>query len=645
MNHMPLLALRAASSLAQTSHDRPRIRANRQEVDDRFPVLGFTVDTRGLPWYEVILASSPSHFDPARAHERDASFYSSRADSGLISAESTLYTVPSAVLKRFASGRSIYYTLVAYADRELGGAQPSHTLAELAHDAPRVQLAAGFSGRTLAAVLGVPAHLLQRVPPSLAEEAAASNAEDDRGEGEDGYGRASEAEGNAEGEWDADSYAAGQDFEPPYGMEAGSERDDARHGSSYDAIEEEPAEGTEGSVAQAWEADEDYDDGFGGRAEATSAGEPPYDHDELSGASESSWPQGSPTPSMLEDHEQPGDDSYGPAEGASYQEYSDGYGDPASSAAFDAAEAFDAAPPATPLDVPAQRRLLEGVLAVAGPPEGYATALADAEFNGQFGEHPARGRYHLGLAFGIGLASQDRGDLGALLRLMQQRDPSMFKQVFGPHSGELIDVTNRAGPGAAQSPDGRGARVQPVGGEDLWSPKWLARFKESARPDLFGAGKPQLFNGAQNEHVVALYLHPMLPLARLLGLDTQRALGVLFDRALQIGVQRATDWVLSAISPIQTLAQRQKVLAALGHDSLVDFQRSQGGMLADGEWGPVTHAALLRGLRALGNASPLPMPQTTAEALAALQRRAAGEPWQARLTRVLGALGDERYAF
>ncbi|MCR5882310.1 hypothetical protein LRS03_05320 [Rhizobacter sp. J219] len=650
MNHMPLLALRAASSLAHTSndtHDRPRIRANRQEVDDRFPVLGFTVDTRGLPWYEVILASSPAHFDPARAHERDASFYSSRADSGLISAESTLYTVPSAVLKRFASGRSIYYTLVAYADRQLGGAQPSHTLAELAHDAPRVQLAAGFSGRTLAAVLGVPAHLLQRVPPSLAEEAAASNAEDDRGEGEDGYGRASEAEG--EGDWDVDSYAADEYGEPPYGVESGAD--------SHDATEDEPTEGNEGAAAQAWSADEDYDDGFGGHAGAVAAGEPPYDYDELSGASDSSWPQGSPTPSMLEDHEQPGDDSHGPAEGAAYEDYSDGYGDSATpqafddgqafdgGQAFDASEAYDAAPPAAPLDVPAQRRLLEGVLAVAGPPEGYATTLADAEFNGQFGEHPARGRYHLGLAFGIGLASQDRGDLGALLRLMQQRDPSMFKQVFGPHSGELIDTTNRTGPGAAQSPDGRGARVQPVGGEDLWSPKWLARFKESARPDLFGAGKPQLFNGAQNEHVVALYLHPMLPLARLLGLDTQRALGVLFDRALQIGVQRATDWVLSAISPIQTLAQRQKVLAALGHDSLVDFQRSQPGMLADGEWGPVTHAAVLRALRALGSASPLPMPQTTAEAVAALQRRAAGEPWQARLTRVLGALGDERYAF
>ena len=642
MNHMPMLALRNVSSLADT-HDRPRIRANRQEVDDRFPVLGFTVDTRGLPWYEVIVASSPAHFDPARAHERDPSFYSSRADSGLISAESTLYTLPSAALKRFAAGRTIYYTLVAYADRQLGGAQPSHTLAELMHDAPRVQLASGFSGRTLASVLGVPAHLLQRVPPSPYEELAANQAEDDRGEGEDGYGRASEADDD---EW-SEGASFAQEHEPPYSLESGSgeEGDGFAGGYSdgysdgYESSQEEPAEGTDGSVSQtsAWGGgDEGYDDGFGA-ASGSAEAEAPYDYDELSSATDSAYPQGSSTPAMLEDEEQPGDEHSPQTDSAGYSDYSDGYGEAASSYAFDAAAT-------APFDVPAQRRLLEAVLAVAGPPEGYATTLADAEFKGQFGEHPARDRYHLGLSFGIALANQDRGDLGALLRLMQQRDAAMFKQVFGPQSAELIALTNRAGPGAAQSPDGRGARVQPLAGEDIWSPTWLARFKESARPDLFGAGKPQLFNGAQNEHVVALYLLPMLPLARLLGLDSQRALGVLFDRALQIGVQRAIDWVLAAISPIQTLAHRQQALAAIGYDGLVDFQRSQPGLLADGVWGPITHAALLRALRGLGSAAPLPLPQGTADALAALQRRAAGEPWQARLARVHGALSDERYA-
>ena len=109
-------------------------------------------------------------------------------------------------------------------------------------------------------------------------------------------------------------------------------------------------------------------------------------------------------------------------------------------------------------------------------------------------------------------------------------------------------------------------------------------------------------------------------------------------------MQRAIDWVLAAISPIQTLAHRQQALAAIGYDGLVDFQRSQPGLLADGVWGPITHAALLRALRGLGSAAPLPLPQGTADALAALQRRAAGEPWQARLARVHGALSDERYA-
>jgi len=631
MNHMPMLALRAQSYQAETT-DRPRIRANRQEVDDRFPVLGFTVDTRGLPWYEVILASQPAHFDPARAHERDTTFYSSRSDSGLISAETTVYTVPSAVLKRFAPGRSIYYTLVAYADRQLSGAAPSHTLAELLHDAPRVQLAAGFSGRTLAAVLGVPSHLLQRVQPSLSETSAAQDAEDDRGEGEDGYGRASEAYAAAN-PWDEDPTLAYQ-AESPYGD---AQEDGAAYGYSQSGSDsqEEPAEGTDGAVVHgaAWGGDDvDYDDGFGGsepRSLSASAAEPPYDYDELSAAAESSYPSGASAPATLQDDEDVSDDG-----NATSSAYADGYEDFASGYAADA----------VPLDVPAQRRLIEAVLSVAGPPDGYATTLADAEFNGQLGEHPARGCYHLGLAFGIGLACQDRGDLGALLRLMQQRDAAMFQQVFGPQAGALLEVTNRSGPGAAESADGRGPRVQPVGGEDLWSPGWLARFKESARADLFGAGKPQLFNGAQNELVVAQFLTPMVPLARLLGLNTQRGLGVLFDRALQMGAKRAVDWVLAAISPVQTLAQRQQALSALGHANLQAFQRSQPGLLVDGVWGPMTHAALLGALRALGPASPLPMPQGSADALAALQRRAAAEPWQARTARVLAALDDTRYA-
>ena len=629
MNHMPMLALRA-SPLQSEVGDRPRIRANRQEVDDRFPVLGFTVDTRGLPWYEVILASQPSQFDPAHAHERDASFYSSRSDSGLISAETTVYTVPAAVLKRFAATRSIYYTLVAYADQQLGGAAPSHTLAELLHDAPCVQLAAGFSGRTLASVLGVPSHLLQLVPSRPSEAASARDVEDDRGEGEDGYGRASEARA-ASAPWDEDPTLA-QPAEAPY--DDGRDSIDDSYGAAGDGAEDEPAEGTDSEVSRtaSWSSD-DYDDGFGAPATESSYGE-----DDFSVASESSYPSGSTVPSMLEDQEHEDDPNVGDGDAqASSMAYADGYEDQSQSLAY-------ADAPGAPLDVPAQRRVVEAVLSVAGPPDGYATTLADAEFNGQFGEHPARGRHHLGLSFGVGLFNQDRGDLGALLRLMQQRDGAMFQQVFGPQAAALLEVTGRSGAGAAESPDGRGSRVQPVGGEDLWSPAWLSRFRAAARADLFGAGKPQLFNGAQNEQLVVLHLQPMLPLARCLGLNTQRGLGVLFDRALQMGARRAADWVLATVSPIQTLAQRQQALAAVHHTSVQGFQRDHPGLPTDGEWGAATHAALLSALRALGSASPLPLPHGAADVLSALQRRASGEPWQTRLQRVQAALDDTAYA-
>ena len=40
----------------------PSIVAKRRLLDDKFPYLAFAVDTRGLPFYEVLLATDPQVF-------------------------------------------------------------------------------------------------------------------------------------------------------------------------------------------------------------------------------------------------------------------------------------------------------------------------------------------------------------------------------------------------------------------------------------------------------------------------------------------------------------------------------------------------------------------------------------------------------
>src|SRR5438067_1424001 len=80
----------------------PRIIPNRRQIDNRFPVLGFTVYTGSLSYFEVLLSTDRSLFDPANAGRRSASnFYASRQDSGLIhiTGGNAIYLVPPAVLR------------------------------------------------------------------------------------------------------------------------------------------------------------------------------------------------------------------------------------------------------------------------------------------------------------------------------------------------------------------------------------------------------------------------------------------------------------------------------------------------------------------------------------------------------------------
>ena len=148
----------------------PRIMASRRQIDNRFPTLGFNVDTGGHAFYEVLLATDSQLFDPAKAGMRTpANFYSSRQSGGLMSAAESVhpYFVPSAVLHGFGQAvprpNSIFYTVIAYDDKD--GANPSFAQppASLSTTTPHEWHLRDFTGATLATVLAVSVDKLQRV--------------------------------------------------------------------------------------------------------------------------------------------------------------------------------------------------------------------------------------------------------------------------------------------------------------------------------------------------------------------------------------------------------------------------------------------------------------------------------------------------
>jgi len=108
------------------------------------------------------------------------------------------------------------------------------------------------------------------------------------------------------------------------------------------------------------------------------------------------------------------------------------------------------------------------------------------------------------------------------------------------------------------------------------------------------------------------------------GLVTERSLAVLTDRAAELGVGPAQQWVINAVGPFQTALQRHQALAALGFESIRAFQNAHPGTDTNGQWGPMTHAAAVAELRSRGN-SPVPLPSVD-QMLDTLVRRSARTP-------------------
>ena len=222
-----------------------------------------------------------------------------------------------------------------------------------------------------------------------------------------------------------------------------------------------------------------------------------------------------------------------------------------------------------------------------------------------------------------------------MLEMMRDRDGEEFNRIFGEHADELIRVTTASGPPSRNTTSGRSNRVQPVGGHDLWEEPWLSRFRE--------AGEHAPFQAAQNELANSIFIEPMLQYCQWCGLDTERAVCAVVDRAIHMGKGGARSWILEAISPIQSTQDRQNAIRSViqAHNQanntnlqsgVSEFQSLVPELTQDGKWGSFTHSALLYKLRQLSN-PPLTIPDT-ATMLQSMETHASGRRFQRRIREI-----------
>ncbi len=260
----------------------------------------------------------------------------------------------------------------------------------------------------------------------------------------------------------------------------------------------------------------------------------------------------------------------------------------------------------------------------------FGAVNRDGEFEGRFdrpgARHPASGHFHIGLSYGIVQFTQDSGTLGKLLEEMRRREPSTFADVFGPMSDALVDLTTRKGATSQRTPP-RGVRVHPLDGADLWEDQWVSRFRDAAEHEPFQSA--QLLMAAR------LYLDPMVQFASWLGLNTDRALGMVFDRSVQMGRGGSRRWIMEQVGPVTDTGTLRLVLTGYGFSGLRQFQRQIDGLEADGAFGPLSHAALCHFEKQRDDSDPFVMHVPDRETmLDMLVEGAADRRWHRRVERL-----------
>lgn len=95
------------------------IRANRESIDDRFSVLGFTVRSE-LPLYEIAVATEPELLRPDQRARRTArNFFTSRLQRVMASQRGeAVYLVPPDAVARFIGQQRVYFGLATYRESD-----------------------------------------------------------------------------------------------------------------------------------------------------------------------------------------------------------------------------------------------------------------------------------------------------------------------------------------------------------------------------------------------------------------------------------------------------------------------------------------------------------------------------------------------
>ena len=205
-----------------------QIRPTRMQLNDRFPMLGFTIRTSGdVSKYEIAIASDPTLFAPRAKPQRNRNnFYSSRAH-GLLPAgrDESVFVLPPEVLVRFIGQPKLYFAVAGY-----NGAGPAKAeIGQLPSAAsPYIDLT-GLSGRSLRRV---------RILPS-------------RQRMEAGYGT-----GGAELEWAGDAALPG--LQPVAADKPNGKAVSGNPAPSHSAMPANPPAAAAKAAALA-----DYTDGFG----------------------------------------------------------------------------------------------------------------------------------------------------------------------------------------------------------------------------------------------------------------------------------------------------------------------------------------------------------------------------------------------
>ena len=257
-----------------------------------------------------------------------------------------------------------------------------------------------------------------------------------------------------------------------------------------------------------------------------------------------------------------------------------------------------------PADGAAEEELLVEVILAEGVVGRYEALSLDGGFRGRFGPaDPYYQRAHDGLRLGPHQATQDTGELGELLALMRDADPAGFAQIFGPEAPALLEITTAEGPSSLEMPDGRGPRVQPVAGSDLWEEPWVERFRAAARHLPFQV--------AMRAQILARRLDPMRPAIEASGLGSARGTALVLAAAILRGPEAATALVRQAVNPFDTPARLGAALDALGASDLGAF-RAACGLPPGDTVDDATHFALIAALRELGPDSPVQVPDAEA---------------------------------